>query len=67
MNDDFFMQRALEQAHGAASQGEIPVGAVVVKDGQIIATGCNAPIGGNDPTAHAEMQALRAAARALGN
>lgn len=67
MNDDFFMQRALEQAHAAASQGEIPVGAVVVRDGQIIATGCNAPIGGNDPTAHAEMQALRAAARALGN
>lgn len=40
---------------------------MVVKDGQIIAAGCNAPIGGNDPTAHAEMQALRAAARALGN
>jgi len=61
------MQLALEQARAAGAAGEVPVGAVVVKDGQVIATGRNAPIHGNDPTAHAEMQALRAAALALGN
>ncbi len=61
------MQLALEQARAAAAAGEVPVGAVVVKDGSVIATGRNAPIQGNDPTAHAEMQALRAAALALGN
>jgi len=67
MRDTAFMQIALEQARAAAAAGEVPVGAVVVKDGQVIATGRNAPIHGNDPTAHAEMQALRAAAQALGN
>lgn len=67
MRDQVFMQLALEQARVAGAAGEVPVGAVIVKNGQVIATGRNAPILGNDPTAHAEMQALRAAAQALGN
>lgn len=62
-----FMQLALAQAHLAAAAGEVPVGAVVVRHGQVIATGRNAPIEGHDPTAHAEMAALRAAAQVLGN
>src|SRR5688572_18773400 len=61
------MGLALEQARLAAAAGEVPVGAVVVKDGQVIASGCNAPVGSSDPTAHAEIVALRAAAAALGN
>jgi tRNA(adenine34) deaminase len=61
------MLAALEQARAAQAAGEVPVGAVVVRDGQIIGTGFNAPISGHDPTAHAEMQALRAAGKALGN
>ena len=61
------MRAALELARAAAGAGEVPVGAVVVKDGQVIATGRNAPIDGLDPTAHAEIVALRAAAQALGN
>jgi len=62
-----FMGVALEQARLAWLEGEVPVGAVVVKDGEIIATGYNRPIGGHDPTAHAEIVALRAAADKLGN
>ncbi len=62
-----FMQRALEQAQHAWDLGEVPVGAVVVKDGVVIATGYNQPIGRHDPTAHAEIVALRAAAEVLGN
>jgi tRNA(adenine34) deaminase len=65
--DQRFMREALAQAQLAAQFGEVPVGAVVVKDGQVIATGRNAPIDGLDPTAHAEIAALRAAAQALGN
>jgi tRNA(adenine34) deaminase len=61
------MRLALEQARLAAAAGEVPVGAVVVKDGQLIATGRNAPIAGHDPTAHAEVVALRQAAQVLGN
>ena len=61
------MHLALDQAQAAAAAGEVPVGAVLVKDGQVIATGRNAPIGSHDPTAHAEIVALRAAAQALGN
>lgn len=61
------MRLALAQAHEAQHAGEIPVGAVVIKDGVVIAEGHNAPIGGQDPTAHAEIVALRAAALALGN
>jgi tRNA(adenine34) deaminase len=62
-----FMQLALAQAQEAAACGEVPVGAVVVCDGEVIATGRNAPIDSHDPTAHAEIVALRAAAQALGN
>ena len=61
------MRAALDQAHAAAVAGEVPVGAVVVKDGAVIAAAHNAPRGTHDPTAHAEILAIRAAARALGN
>ena len=61
------MRQALEQAQHAWDLGEVPVGAVVVKDGVVIARGYNQPIGQHDPTAHAEIVALRAAAEALGN
>ena len=67
MTDSHFMTAAIAQARMAVSQGEVPVGAVVVKDGQVIATGRNAPVGAHDPTAHAEINALREAARLLGN
>ena len=60
------MARALVAARDAAARGEVPVGAVVVHDGQVIATAANAPRTLNDPTAHAEMLAIRAAAAALG-
>ena len=61
------MRLAIAQARAAAAAGEVPVGAVVVRQGEVIATGRNSPIGDNDPTAHAEMVALRAAAKVLGN
>ena len=61
------MRAALEQARMAQAAGEVPVGAVMVKDGEIIGTGFNAPISGHDPTAHAEIRALREAAQQLGN
>jgi tRNA(adenine34) deaminase len=63
----FFMTRALELAREAERAGEVPVGAVIVKDGSIIAEGWNRPITTQDPTAHAEIVALRAAAQALSN
>ena len=66
-SDAHWMGLALAQAHEAAVAGEVPVGAVVVKDGALIASGRNAPIAGHDPTAHAEIVALREAARVLGN
>jgi tRNA(adenine34) deaminase len=65
-SDQVFMARALELARHAEREGEVPVGAVVVKDGVIVGEGWNRPIGTHDPTAHAEIVALRAAARALG-
>ena len=65
--DETFMRLALDQAHNAWALAEVPVGAVVVKDGQVISTGFNQPIGNSDPTAHAEIQAMRAAAELLGN
>jgi tRNA(adenine34) deaminase len=65
--DGTFMRLALDQAHNAWALGEVPVGAIVVKDGTVIATGFNQPIGQTDPTAHAEIQAIRAAADWLGN
>ena len=67
LTDNDFMQLALAQAAQAALVGEVPVGAVVMLGGQVVATGRNAPIQGHDPTAHAEIIALRAAAQALGN
>jgi tRNA(adenine34) deaminase len=67
VREAIYMQQALSEAHNAYILGEVPVGAVVVKDGTIIATGFNQPIGGHDPTAHAEIMALRAAATLLGN
>ena len=67
MNDTVFMALALTQARAALAAGEVPVGAVVVRHGEVIAVGSNAPIGRHDPTAHAEIVALRAAALALGN
>jgi tRNA(adenine34) deaminase len=65
--DEFFMSQALEQARLAAAAGEVPVGAVVVRDGQVIGRGRNAPVSAHDPTAHAEIMALREAAQVLGN
>lgn len=62
-----FMQRALVLAGMGAAQGEVPVGAVVVRDGVIIGEGFNQPIASHDPTAHAEVVALRAAAQQVGN
>ncbi|NML60172.1 tRNA adenosine(34) deaminase TadA [Massilia sp. RP-1-19] len=67
MPDRDFMQLALDQARHAWALGEVPVGAVVVKDGEVIAVGYNQPIGRHDPTAHAEIVALRAAAEKIGN
>ncbi|MCR4297756.1 MAG: tRNA adenosine(34) deaminase TadA [Gallionella sp.] len=67
MSDEIFMRVALELAKEAESLGEIPVGAVVMKDGEIIGRGFNAPISRHDPSAHAEMMALRDAAQRLGN
>ncbi len=66
-DDRYFMRRALALAEKAADGGEVPVGAVVVKDGAIVGRGSNRPVSKNDPTAHAEVVALRAAARHLGN
>jgi tRNA(adenine34) deaminase len=65
--DARFMRLALAAAGQARLEGEVPVGAVVVKDGEVIAVGHNQPIGRHDPTAHAEVIALRAAAASLGN
>ncbi|HYM47165.1 MAG TPA: tRNA adenosine(34) deaminase TadA [Burkholderiaceae bacterium] len=65
--DENFMRLALDQAHNAWALSEVPVGAVVVKDKQVVATGFNQPIGNTDPTAHAEIRAMRAAADLLGN
>lgn len=67
MADATFMALALAQARVAMAAGEVPVGAVVVRDGQVIAVGNNAPIGRHDPSAHAEIVAMRAAALALDN
>ncbi len=65
--DADFMRRALELAQRAAQDGEVPVGAVLVLDGEVIGEGWNRPIGDHDPTAHAEIVALRAGARRLRN
>lgn len=62
-----FMPRALAAARAAAAAGEVPIGAVVVKDGEVIAEAHNAPRGSHDPTAHAEILAIRRAAEVLGD
>ncbi len=67
LSPEHWMAEALSLARGAQTRCEVPVGAVVVKDGVIIGRGGNAPIAGNDPTAHAEIAALREAAGVLGN
>jgi tRNA(adenine34) deaminase len=64
---EHWMEQALALARQAQTRGEVPVGAIVIKDGAIIGRGGNAPIAATDPTAHAEIAALREAARALGN
>jgi tRNA(adenine34) deaminase len=66
-SDIEFMQLALEEAKLAQARGEVPVGAIIVKNDQVIASGGNAPIGLHDPSAHAEMLALRAAGNAMQN
>jgi tRNA(adenine34) deaminase len=65
--DQSFMRRALDLAREAEALGEVPVGALVVLNGDVVGEGYNCPITANDPTAHAEVQALRAAAQALRN
>ena len=67
MTDTDYMRHALELASQSQAAGEVPVGAVVVKDGEIVGRGFNAPISRHDPSAHAEMMALRDAAQRLGN
>jgi len=67
MTDEYWMRRALELAHKAEAAGEVPVGAVIVLNGEWIAEGWNQPISSSDPTAHAEIMALRAAGRGLDN
>jgi len=62
MPDEDFMRAALALAEHARSEGEVPVGAVVVREGAVVGSGFNSPIGRHDPSAHAEMLALRAAA-----
>ncbi|MGF1722548.1 tRNA adenosine(34) deaminase TadA [Vibrio kyushuensis] len=65
--DEFFMRRALELASVAESEGEVPIGAVLVRDGEIISEGWNRSIGQHDATAHAEVEALRKAGQVLEN
>ena len=65
-SDVDFMRRALELSLGAREKGEVPVGAVLVRGDQVIAEGANCPIASSDPTAHAEIEALRAGGRTLG-
>jgi tRNA(adenine34) deaminase len=67
MSDELFMEEALREAQRALALGEVPVGAVVVRNGQIVGRGSNRPVTTNDPTAHAEIIALRAAGFAIGN
>ena len=66
-SDETWMRRALDLARNAETAGEVPVGALIVQDGQVIGTGANVSIASHDPTAHAEIQALRAAGQSLKN
>ena len=67
MSDEEFMCRALALARRAGQEGEVPIGALVVLDGNVIGEGWNRPIAASDPTAHAEIQAIRDTAKKLGN
>lgn len=67
MDDEHFMGLALDLAREAGALGEVPVGALIVSDGEVLGRGFNQPIGRHDPTAHAEIMALRAAATQRGN
>jgi tRNA(adenine34) deaminase len=67
VTDAEYMRQALEHARAAERAGEVPVGAVLVLDGRVVASGANRPISACDPTAHAEIEALRAGAQALGS
>jgi tRNA(adenine34) deaminase len=67
MDDEAWMRRAIALAHKAEAVGEVPVGAVIVKDEQCLAEGYNVPIKNNDPTAHAEIVAIRAASQQVSN
>ena len=67
MSDEMFMREALGLARQAGAAGEVPVGAVVVRDGAVVGRGHNRPIASRDPTAHAEVMALRDAAERVGN
>jgi tRNA(adenine34) deaminase len=66
-SDIEFMRLAIEQAERAGREGEVPVGAVLVRGEEVLAAGANRPIGAHDPTAHAEIEALRAGGRELGS
>ncbi|MCC7120951.1 MAG: tRNA adenosine(34) deaminase TadA [Gammaproteobacteria bacterium] len=67
VDDEHYLERALALAEAAARMGEVPVGALVVRDGEVLGEGWNRPIASRDPTAHAEIVALRAAAARVGN
>ena len=67
LSDDYFMREAISLARAAECLGEVPVGAVLVRDGEILGEGWNRPIGSHDATAHAEIEALRDAGRRIGN
>ncbi len=65
--DELWMEEALREAQRALALGEVPIGAVVVREGEIVGRGCNRPVSSSDPTAHAEILALREAGRNVGN
>lgn len=67
MNDELWMEEALREAQRAAALGEVPVGAIVVRNGELVGRGWNCPISDSDPTAHAEILALRDAGKHIGN
>jgi tRNA(adenine34) deaminase len=67
MSDEGFMRRALELARKAESEGEVPIGALIVLNNEVVGEGWNRPIAASDPTAHAEIQALRSASSSLKN
>ena len=67
LSDELWMEEALREAHRALALGEVPIGAIVVRDGLVVGRGWNRPLADNDPTAHAEVLALREAGRTVGN